>query len=147
MPSNRPKLLIVEDEPGVLELLVWIVRPFHYELATALNGEEAVAVAAKFQPDCALLNYIMPKMNGLKAAVEIRQRFPKCKFVFFTGNYWNESFREEYRRLGFREDLLLGKPFKVVGILRLLARAGFPPRPIYDAEKLQKLMAELEEAK
>ena len=89
-----------------------------------------------------MLNYMMPKMNGLQAAVEIRKILPDCKFAFFTGNYGLPEFHETYSKFGFPEDRLIAKPFQIVDMLRLLARAGIPIKPIHSPEKLQKWIAE-----
>jgi two-component system alkaline phosphatase synthesis response regulator PhoP len=142
LASSTFKLLVAEDEATVLAFMAWWLRPFRFELATALNGEEAVEKARTFRPDGALLNYMMPRMNGLQAAVEIRKILPDCKFAFFTGNYGNPKFHEQYSKFGFSEEHLIEKPFKVVDMLRLLARAGMPLRPIHSPDKLQEWMAE-----
>jgi len=132
------RLLIVEDESVIRDILIWMVRPFRYEIATAGDGTEAVTMAAEFKPDCALLNFMMPTMDGLEASLRIRGALPNCKFAFFTGNYGRPEFHEKYRSYGFADDLVIGKPFTVVDVLRLLARAGFPARPIVPPDRVQE---------
>jgi CheY-like chemotaxis protein len=140
--ADWPKLLIAEDDDSTLEFFSAIVRPYCYRVATATNGQEAVSKAAEFKPDCALLNFMMPKMTGLEAAVQIRQFLPDCKIVFCTGNYGNPAFHEENRRCGFDESLVIPKPFKIAELLRLLGRAGCPARPILSPDKLQSLLSD-----
>ena len=61
------KILIAEDEPDIRELVAFTLRFAGYEVVTASNGEEAVQMAVKEQPDIALMDVRMPRMTGYDA--------------------------------------------------------------------------------
>jgi adenylate cyclase len=69
MPS---KILIVDDEPFNLDLLEQELADYDYVIERATDGVEAVEKTATFRPDVILLDYMMPKMNGLEVVKQLR---------------------------------------------------------------------------
>jgi class 3 adenylate cyclase len=69
MPS---KILIVDDEPFNLDLLEQELMEHDYMIERAVNGVEALEKTASFKPDVILLDYMMPKMNGLEVIRRLR---------------------------------------------------------------------------
>ena len=65
--SKFAKILVVDDEPDILEIISYNLRKEGYEIQTAENGLEAVASAKEFLPDMILLDVMMPKMDGMEA--------------------------------------------------------------------------------
>ncbi|MEX0702981.1 MAG: response regulator [Planctomycetales bacterium] len=85
MSSHTPtRLLIVDDEPGMLRTLKRIMAVKGFDVDTAASGEEAVERAAAWRPDCALMDIRMPGMNGIEAYRQIRQRSPRTLVIFMT---------------------------------------------------------------
>lgn len=78
----QPKILIVDDEPDVVELLSDYFGLNGYLVFSAKNGEEALAQVSK-QPDIILLDINMPKMNGIEVCKKIRDHV-SCPIVFLT---------------------------------------------------------------
>jgi two-component system, OmpR family, alkaline phosphatase synthesis response regulator PhoP len=66
------KVLVVDDEEPILELLKYNLEKQGYEVKTATNGQIAVDVAKKFLPDLVLLDIMMPKMDGVEACRHLR---------------------------------------------------------------------------
>lgn len=66
------KVLVVDDEEPILELLKYNLEKQGYEVKTASNGQIAVEVAKKFHPDLVLLDIMMPKMDGVEACRQLR---------------------------------------------------------------------------
>jgi two-component system alkaline phosphatase synthesis response regulator PhoP len=66
------KVLVVDDEEPILELLKYNLEKQGYEVKTASNGQIAVEVAKKFHPDLVLLDIMMPKMDGVEACRHLR---------------------------------------------------------------------------
>lgn len=77
-----PKILIVDDEPDVVELLSDYFSLNGYDILSACNGNEALAKISK-QPDLILLDVNMPKMNGIELCEQIRD-FVSCPILFLT---------------------------------------------------------------
>ena len=66
------KVLVVDDEEPILELLKYNLEKQGYEVRAASNGQEAVDIAKKFHPDLVLLDIMMPKMDGVEACRTLR---------------------------------------------------------------------------
>jgi two-component system alkaline phosphatase synthesis response regulator PhoP len=67
-----PKILAVDDEEPILELLKYNLEKEGYDVRVATNGQMAVDIAKKFHPDLVLLDIMMPKMDGVEACRQIR---------------------------------------------------------------------------
>ena len=66
-------IVVADDEPGILDLLTRLLPLLqHRVVGSGRNGQEAVALAAQFQPDLVILDVDMPMMNGIEAARAIR---------------------------------------------------------------------------
>src|SRR5262249_43095252 len=68
----RKKILLVDDAETIL-LIEKMILNKSYDLVTAKNGEEAIALAIIEQPDLILLDIVMPKMDGLEVCKQIKQ--------------------------------------------------------------------------
>ncbi len=68
------KILIVEDNHVNQKLLLTVLRPHGYQLITAVDGEEAVAMASQHLPDIILMDLQIPKLNGYDATVLLKEQ-------------------------------------------------------------------------
>lgn len=86
--DNKPmqKVLVVDDEEPILELLKYNLEKGGYEVKTASDGAKAVEVAKRFLPDLVLLDIMMPKMDGIETCRQIREipEMQKAFVVFLT---------------------------------------------------------------
>jgi len=111
MSTAKHKILIVDDEPDILELIEYNLKKEGYHVFTASNGQEAVASAKKNLPDLIILDIMMPKMDGIEAC-RIMRTMPEFKntfMVFLTAR------SEEYSEIaGFNvgADDYIAKPIK-----------------------------------
>jgi len=71
--SAREKILLVDDEPDILEFLKYSLEKANYIVYTANNGEVGVELAKSIQPDLVLLDVMMPKMDGMEVCSVIRE--------------------------------------------------------------------------
>ncbi len=78
--GSKPLILIVDDEPNFLEIFGTKLRASGYEVATAVNEEEALAQAEKNKPHLILMDIRMPGATGTDAALAIKQN-PKIKDI------------------------------------------------------------------
>ena len=83
--GNKPsqKVLVVDDEEPILELLKYNLEKQGYDVRTAIDGQGAVDVARKFHPDLVLLDIMMPKMDGVEACRQIRA-MPELQNTFIV---------------------------------------------------------------
>jgi two-component system alkaline phosphatase synthesis response regulator PhoP len=109
--SKKYKVLVVDDEPDIQELLQYNLEKEGYDVETAGNGKEAVEAARKFLPHLILMDIMMPKMDGIEACRQIRQS-GKLKDVFII---FLTSRSEEYSEIAAFEggaNDYLTKPIK-----------------------------------
>ena len=80
---NKQRILVVEDNAVALRSLQkYLAAVFpSIEVSSARNGREAIDQAAKLSPDLVIMDMVMPRMDGAKAAQEIKARWPKIKVV------------------------------------------------------------------
>jgi len=80
------KILIVDDEPDIIEFISYNLKSKGYLIETASNGVEAIRKAKVFQPDLILLDMMMPEKDGLQTLRELRVMpdFEKTPVIFLT---------------------------------------------------------------
>ena len=83
------KLLIVEDNPNVLELLEVTLRFKGYPVITARNGEEALVIITREKPALIITDILMPKMDGFALAHTLRKdvRTARIPIIFISATY------------------------------------------------------------
>ncbi|MCL2682657.1 MAG: response regulator transcription factor [Bacteroidales bacterium] len=69
----QKKILLVDDEPDILEFLSYNLRKVDFEVVTAKNGKEALVLAKKNRPDLVVLDVMMPEMDGIETCHELRK--------------------------------------------------------------------------
>ena len=67
------RILVVDDEPAVSDLLAYNLRKAHYEVVTAADGQEALQQVRQTSPDLILLDLMMPEVDGLDVCRELRK--------------------------------------------------------------------------
>ena len=73
MSHPIPRILVVDDEQAVLDLLVYNLTRAHYEVLTAANGRQALELAQQNKPDLILLDLMLPEMDGLDVCRQLRR--------------------------------------------------------------------------
>ena len=125
------KILLVEDDPAILEGLTALLRAENYETISAGDGEKGLALALKESPDLIILDIMLPKMNGIEVLQTLRNR-EKCKVpvIMLT------SRKEEIDRvmgLEFGADDYITKPFStrelIARIKAVLRRVSMEQQP------------------
>jgi two-component system alkaline phosphatase synthesis response regulator PhoP len=111
MSTAKHKILIVDDEPDIRELIEYNLKKEGYQVYTASNGQEAVTEAKRVLPDLIILDIMMPKMDGIEACRILRtmNEFKNTFMVFLTAR------SEEYSEIaGFNvgADDYIAKPIK-----------------------------------
>lgn len=74
MPQNGMRVLLADDEPDILEILSYHLARQGYEVATAINGNEAIALAADIRPHLIILDMMMPQKNGVEVCKILRSQ-------------------------------------------------------------------------
>lgn len=116
MSSMKQKILVVDDEPDIVELIAYNLKREGYQVYTAANGQEAVTTAKKVMPDLIILDVMMPKMDGIEAC-RIMRSMPEFKSTFMV---FLTARSEEYSEIaGFNvgADDYIAKPIKPRALL------------------------------
>ena len=104
--AGGSRVLIVDDEVSIADSLAMIFASRRYEVRVAYSAEEAIDVIALWQPDLAILDVILPRMNGIDLAVAIRANYPSCRIILFSGNANTSQLLEEAAKKGYSFDVL-----------------------------------------
>jgi len=104
----REKILIVDDEQMILELTSMVLDRRGFEVQTVDNATDSYEIIERDRPALVLLDYMMPRVNGLDALKEIRARFPDTYVIMFTGK-GSEEVAVELMKAGASDYIL--KPF------------------------------------
>lgn len=119
------KVLVVDDEPGIVKMVESRLKSAGYEVITAADGEEGLSKCKLFRPDIAVLDIMMPGMSGTSLA-EAMKDDPKLQdipIIFLTALVKRNEVAKA-RSVGGQ--YYLSKPFKGEELLALLwkARSG-----------------------
>ncbi len=133
--NTEQKILLVDDEPDILEFLSYNLKKEGYNVSTANNGKEALLAAKKQIPDLIILDVMMPDMDGMETCRVIRE-IPELKNVLIA---FLTARGEDYSQIaGFEvgADDYINKPIKprvlISRIKALLRRVKIGEAPIAD---------------
>jgi CheY-like chemotaxis protein len=122
--TRRRAVLVVDDDPFIRGLLLTTLEDVaHFELFEAADGEEAVVVAVREQPELVFLDIDMPGLDGIEACRRMRADpgLVDATIVMLTASA-EDSARHRAQAAG--ADLFLTKPFSPLDLLRMVDRLG-----------------------
>ena len=111
MKKKDIKILLVDDEPDILEIVGYNLSQEGYSIVTATNGKEAIAMAKKEHPQLIIMDVMMPEMDGMEACENIR-KIPELSNTIIT---FLTARSEDYSQVaGFEAgaDDYISKPIK-----------------------------------
>ena len=120
-----PRVLVVDDEAMLADLLSQALRHEGWETATASDGLDALAKAASFHPDVVILDVQMPRMDGLETLERLRAHDPHMPVLFLTAR---DAVADRVSGLRAGADDYVTKPFDLdevaARVQALLRRSG-----------------------
>ncbi len=124
--SDQPhRILVVDDEPNIVDVLAMALRYQGFEVGTAGTGETALAEAAAFRPQLMILDVMLPDMEGFEVARRLRGRGAGIPIIFLTAR---DATEDKVRGLTLGGDDYVTKPFSleelVARIRTVLRRTG-----------------------
>src|SRR5690349_19706346 len=122
--SERGRVLIVDDDQKILDLLVELLQLEGYEIASAVDGSEALGLALSFAPDAILSDVVMPEMGGLELCRRLKEN-PRTAYIpvmLISGRIPSDdggieglhAGADDYLDLPFRNEELLVKVARLV---------------------------------
>jgi two-component system, OmpR family, response regulator len=112
--SPEARLLVVDDEPNILELLATSLRFAGFDVATASNGRTALAEARRLRPDLVVLDVMMPDMDGFDVVRRMRGEGSTAPVVFLTAR---DATEDKVTGLTVGGDDYVTKPFSLEEIV------------------------------
>jgi two-component system, OmpR family, response regulator len=125
-PDGTPvRVLVVDDEPSLAELLASVLRYEGWEIQTAGDGASAVRAGREFRPDAVVLDVMLPDFDGLEVLRRIRAEIPHVCVLFLTAR---DAVEDRVAGITAGGDDYVTKPFSLEEVLArlrgLLRRAG-----------------------
>ena len=124
MKKENIKILLVDDEPDIIEILRFNLEHEGYKICTANDGQEAIKVAAKEYPHLIIMDVMMPNLDGIEACEHLRKdsRFADTIIMFLTARGEDYSYvaafdagADDYVTKPIKPKVLISK---VKGLLR-----------------------------
>ena len=111
MPEHvgERRILLVEDEKVIADTLGKILSSNGYDTRVAYSAEAAMAALSLWSPHLAILDVMLPNMNGIELAVALKERFDRCHVLLFSGQPAAEGLMQKARSEG-HEFEILAKP-------------------------------------
>ncbi len=99
-------ILTVDDDAAITETLSVIFEQYGYEVRCANSAEAAIEIIAQWEPDLAILDVMLPRMNGIELALVLKMNHPACHLVLFSGYAGTQELMEEAARNGNMFEIL-----------------------------------------
>jgi two-component system OmpR family response regulator len=116
---TKKRILIIDDEQLSREGVAEVLHDEGYEVATAADGQEALALVVPFRPDLVLTDLQMPRLDGMGVIQHLRDVSPTTPVMIFTADVTLDA-RRKAERLGVQG--YLNKPLNFADMLRRIAR-------------------------
>jgi two-component system, OmpR family, alkaline phosphatase synthesis response regulator PhoP len=113
------KILIVDDEPDVLEFLSYNFKKNDYKVSVAASGKEGIETADSEDPDLIISDIMMPDVDGIEMCKRIREhvKFKNTPFIFLTAV--NDDYKVLYA-MGAGADQIASKPVRFEYLLEMV---------------------------
>jgi len=150
--GERMRILVVDDNVTNASMLVSMLEPLGFPVATAGNGPEAVRLALEQRPDLVLLDLVMPEMDGLEAAREMRRHreLAESRIIGVSATVTESSRRDEFVAAcddflakPIQIDTLLDKIETLLGISWETALPEMPVAPVTEIREREREEVEL----
>ena len=116
---DTAKVLVVDDEPEITEIVESFLTEAGYKVTTANSGSEAIKKAKEFKPDVILLDIMMPGTNGYDVCQQLKKDpvFANTPVIFLTGKDREEDKGRSFKAGG---DMYIKKPFSCERLLEIV---------------------------
>ena len=104
--APSPRILVVDDEALIADTIVQILNRNGFIAEAAYSGAQAIELAKKYCPELVLSDVMMPNVDGVEAAIAIRELCPETRIVLFSGQAATVEILARARERGHNFELL-----------------------------------------
>jgi two-component system OmpR family response regulator len=144
--ENAQRILVVDDESSISDLISTSLRFVGFDVRTAANGAQALQIAEEFKPHAMVLDVMLPDLDGFEVCKQIRNEGVETGVLFLTAK---DGMEDKVKGLTLGGDDYMTKPFsleELVARLRALLRRTGVTQIDQDEEKIRFADLELDEA-
>lgn len=113
-------ILVVDDDPHVAQTMELIFLARGYKVRVAYSAEEAIEIIAGWRPDLAVIDVMLPKMNGIDLGCALKENYPNAEVILLSGHPDAARLLASAGHRGFSFPML-AKPMHPVTILEIVA--------------------------
>jgi DNA-binding NtrC family response regulator len=128
------RVLVVDDDVRVADSLVQILTATGHQAVAAYSAEAAMKLAEKLNPEAVVTDVVMGPVSGIELANHIREHFPGCRVLLFSGHATTRAFTEAFLTRGSSVQFL-PKPVHPNKILEFLATCQPIAAPVRAVER------------
>ncbi len=128
--AGARKILIIDDEPTIADTLSVIFASSGYDARAVYSAEQALEMLEEWRPDLAIIDVVLPGMNGIEFAIFLKASYPNCQFLLFSGQPGTSSLLEEAKKKGHLFEILakpLHPTFMLATVSDMLTLCQDPP--------------------
>lgn len=128
--AGSQRILIIDDDHGIADTLALIFSAHRYAARVAYSAEEAIEMIAEWPPHVAIVDVMLPHMNGIELAIVLKSNYPGCRILLFSGQPDTSRLVEEALKRGHKFEILakpLPPTFLLETVAGLLSLGSDPP--------------------
>ena len=114
-PNSNTRILVVDDEPNIVDVISMALRYQGFEVASAGNGRDALSAVQSFRPHLMLLDIMLPDMEGFEVAERLGAERGRTPIIFLTAR---DATEDKVRGLTIGGDDYVTKPFSLEELVR-----------------------------
>ena len=116
---RKPQALVIDDDKAVADTVAMVLSTEGFEARAVYSGEAGVELARSLEFEFLVTGVVMPQMNGIDAAIRIRELLPRCKVVLVSGHFNTATLLEDAQARGYKFEVL-AKPVHPLELFQVL---------------------------
>ena len=121
--SGQLHTLVIDDDKAVADTLAMVLSADGFEARAVYSGEAGVELARNLEFEFLVTGVVMPQMNGIEAAIQIRELLPKCKVLLVSGDNGSSALLQDALSRGYKFEIL-AKPVLPLVLFQALRSFG-----------------------
>jgi CheY-like chemotaxis protein len=121
--NRKPRTLVIDDDITVADTVAMVLRTGGFDAVAVYSGEAGVELARHRAFDFLVTGVVLPQMNGIEAAIQIREILPRCEVLLVSGDNGATALLQEALSRGYKFEIL-AKPVHPLVLFQTLRSFG-----------------------